>query len=649
MKIIGKGDPRGRADPDSVELMRLVQAKRYGDVEVAARSILARNGRHTLALKALSFALVALGRDEEVLPIVDRALRLTPADGELHNNKGIALSMLMRWDDSIASFQEAARRAPDDPEIHKNLGYAWFRMGRSDEAVAELLKAVEIHPGDYVEAIHMLIWTLMGARRWDEAAACARALHANLPDDPEALSCLIYIDLRYCDWSIVVEGISRLRQLSADFQRPIGNVGFALPMNGLGRKDLAAIAGNYAAEIISPTYLDAPNPLPLEWQPATRRLRIGYMSADFRNHAVGCAIAELVERHDRQRIELFAYSLGESDGSEVRRRLETAFEHFIDSAPLSVHATARRVRDDGIDILVDLTGWTEGGRLESLAIRCAPIQVNWLGYPGTLGHRKLADYIIGDLVTTPRSAQDAYTETIRQMPNSYMPFDTVRALGPPPSRQSQGLPDAAFVLCSFNNAYKFNPPLFDLWCGLLSEMPDAVLWLPQHSDVVASNLRREMERRGIDAGRLLLARRVDSREEHLNRLQLADLALDTFPYNSHSTGADALWAGVPMVAKLGDSFAARVGASLLTAAGLPELIAGDDAAYMRLVLELYHDRPRLADLRQRLVAARSVAPLFDMQRFARDLEDLYFTMADDALRAATGSAAALPQAPATAS
>lgn len=650
MKIIGKGEAgRGTADQDSANLMRLVETRRYAEVEKAARSILARNGRHALALKGLSFALLALGgRDDEVLRITDKALRLTPVDGELHNNRGIALSMLMRWDEAIASFQEASRRAPQDFEIHKNLGYAWFRMGRWNEAVVALLKAVEVHPGDYVEAMHLLAWTLINGQRWDEAAPCCRAIHASQPDDPGMLCGLIYVDLRRCDWTDVAANILRLRQVSAGFRDPVGNSGFALPMFGLGDRDHGAIAKNHAMIMVPSEYLDVPNPLPLHWQPMSRRLRIGYMSADFRDHAVGSAIAEVIEQHDRNRVEVFAYSINESDGSAMRRRLERAFEHFIDLDAMSVLATSERIRNGDIDILVDLTGWTRGARVESLAVRCAPIQVNWLGYAGTLGHPKLANYLIGDPVATPRSVQDAYTETLVHMPHSYMPVDTTRVIGPPPTRQSQGLPADAFVLCSFNNSYKFNPPLFDLWCGLLAEMPDAVLWLPHHNDTVAANLRHEVERRGIDAKRLVLALRVDSQEEHLARLQLADLALDTSPYNSHSTGADALWVGVPLVAKLGDSFAARVGASLLTAAGLPELIAADDAGYARLVQELYRDRSRLAGLRERLVAARKTTPLFDMKRFARDLEDIYFTMADDALKAAAVSAAQPPPARATA-
>lgn len=651
MRIVGTGSKhRGTTDADTSRLMRLVEARRYTEIEALARSMLARNGQHPLALKALSFALVALGgHDEEVLKIVEAALRRAPGDGELHNNRGIALSMLMRWDESIASFQEALRSSPQDPEIHKNLGYAWFRMGRWNDAIVALLRAVELHPGDYAEAIHILSSALINAQRWDEAAVCCRALHADNPGDPSTLCGLVYVNLRRCDWIDLSSDIAKLRELSGNFRQLVASAGFTLPMYGLDALDHAAVTRNHLEATIHTKYLDAENPLRLQWRPALRRLRIGYLSADFRYHAVGSAISEAIEQHDKRRVETFGYAINETDGSDTRCRLAAAFEHFVEVAALSVHETAQRIRADGIDILVDLTGWTTNGRVEALAIRCAPIQVNWLGYAGTLGHRKLADYLIGDPVATPLAAQDAYAETVVHMPNSYMPLDTTRVIGPAPSRADQGLPAEAFVLCSFNNSYKFNPPLFDLWCGLLAEMPDAVLWLPHHNDTVATHLRQEVAKRGIEPQRLILARHTESPHEHLCRLQLADLALDTTPYNSHSTGADALWAGVPMVAKLGDSFAARVGASLLVAAGLRELIAADDAGYARLVLELHRDRARLAELRQRLVEARKTAPLFDMKRFARDLEDLYFTMAEDAVKATTCPAATPPAAPATAS
>jgi protein O-GlcNAc transferase len=357
---------------------------------------------------------------------------------------------------------------------------------------------------------------------------------------------------------------------------------------------------------------------------------VAYLSADLRAHAVGFAIAELVERHDRAAIDVTAYSLSGDDGSEQRRRLVSGFDHFVDVEHLSVPALAERIRADGIDVLVDLNGWTGYQRTEVLAFRSAPVQVSWLGFAGTLGLDCLADYIIGDAEATPAEYQPHFSERILWMPHSFMPVDTRHPVGRSPGRASQGLSEGAIVLCSFNASYKLNPRLFDLWCSILRQLPEAVLWLAASDDMVADNLRREAERRDVAAERLVFASRASARADHLARLALADLALDTFPYNSHSTGADALLVGVPMVTKRGDTFPGRVGASLMTAVGLPELIADDDAEYADLAVALCRDRPRLAELKRRLAEAKETAPLFDMARFARDLEGLYREMAEEA-------------------
>lgn len=611
--------------------MRLVEAQRCPEVEQAARKILARNGRHPLALRALTFALVGQGRYEDAVTEADRALKLSPGDGEVHNNRAIALSMLMRWDEAIADFHEALRRTPDDFEIHMNLGSAYVRMCRWGDAVPALLKAIELHPGDYLDAIVSLASALTNANRLDEAAACFEALWDGQPDHPEFLYGLLAVNLRRCVWSGVNDQAKRLAGMAPEYGRSVASAWWSFGFWFFGSADHAVLGRDFAQAQFVGNVLDSRLRLPMQWRPGLRRLKLGYLSADFRVHAVAEVIAEVIERHDRDRIDVFAYSIGIDDRSDQRQRFMRGFEHFADLANLSVRATAERIRADGIDVLVDLTGWTSGGRVESLALRCAPVQVSWLGYAGTLGHPRLADYIVGDPVITPLCDQEFYTERIAQMPYSYMPVDTTRRVGAAPSRTSQGLPGAAFVLCSFNNIYKFNPPLFDLWCALLKEMPDAVLWLPRHNDVVAENLRREFVARGLEAERLVLAGRIDSPEEHLGRMQLADLALDPFPYNSHSTGVNILWAGVPMVTKRGDTFAGRVGASLLAAAGLPELIAESDDEYAALVLDLYRDRTRLSTLRERLAQSRHAAPLFDVNRFVRDLESLYFDMAQRAI------------------
>jgi protein O-GlcNAc transferase len=322
----------------------------------------------------------------------------------------------------------------------------------------------------------------------------------------------------------------------------------------------------------------------------------------------------------------------------IRQRLRAAFDHFVDLRDCSVIETAERIRADEVDILIDLHGWTADGRPEALALRCAPVQVNWLGYAGTVGHPKLADYLLGDPVVTPLSHAHCYTETLAHLPNCYLPADSTIALAAPPLRRDAGLPEEGFVFCSFNNSYKFNPQVFDIWCRLLLETGDSCLWLSQPGGTAHDRLRKEAESRGVDPARVIFAPRVESKADHLSRLQLADLALDPFPYNSHSTGIDVLWAGVPMVALLGDTFPGRVGASLLHAAGLDELVVGSTDEYYRLALALARTPERLRALRRQLVEQRNRCPLFDMPRFVRSLEEVYFRMWDSALSGAERAA-----------
>ena len=307
----------------------------------------------------------------------------------------------------------------------------------------------------------------------------------------------------------------------------------------------------------------------------------------------------------------------------MRQRVQSACELFRELRPLKDEAAARQIADDKIDILVDLVGYTGGCRPGITALRPVPVLVNWLGYAGTLGHSRLADYIIGDPISTPLAHAGHFSESLALMPNCYLPYDRNRTVGARPSRGEAGLPEDGFVFCSFNKGYKLNPETFEVWCQLLREVPQSILWLPWSSDAAVDNLRREAMARGVDPERLFFARLVKSVDEHLGRLQLADLALDTYPYTSHTTGCDALWAGVPMVTRIGETFASRVGASLLHAVGLPELIVEDWAAYFALAKSLALNPGILEAHRGRLAASRLTAALFDTARFTRDLEELY--------------------------
>jgi predicted O-linked N-acetylglucosamine transferase (SPINDLY family) len=354
------------------------------------------------------------------------------------------------------------------------------------------------------------------------------------------------------------------------------------------------------------------------------RIRLAYVSGDFRNHPVGLQIVEALERHDRARFELIAISVWEDEGSDIRARLVRAFDQFHDMAEKSDEEIAQTMRHLEVDIAVDLSGHTHGNRLGAFALRPAPVQATWLGHPGTTG-AEFMDYILADGIVAPPEHQSFYSEKIIALEDSYFPLDTGRRSGTCPSRAQAGLPESGFVFCSFNRDWKIAPAVFDLWLGLLQQIPGSVLWSRKPASGIGQHLPRRAVELGIDPARLVFADNV-ALDVHLARHALADLFLDTQPYGAHATAADALWAGLPVLTQLGETFAGRVGASLLTAAGLPELVARSAQEYESIALALARDPARLKAIRDRLIANRATAPLFDMARFTRSLEAAYEKM-----------------------
>jgi predicted O-linked N-acetylglucosamine transferase (SPINDLY family) len=362
------------------------------------------------------------------------------------------------------------------------------------------------------------------------------------------------------------------------------------------------------------------SPVPIS-RPRSGRIRIGYFSSDFREHPVAYLSAGLFECHERAKFEVTAFAFGPEASDVMVSRLSKAFARFIDVRQKSDLEVAALARELGIDIAVDLNGFSTHGRTRIFALRAAPIQVNFLGYPGTVG-AGFMDYLIADGTVVPRVRQQHYAEKIAYLPGSFLPFDSRYAIADRTfSREELGLPSSGFVFCCFNNSYKILPEVFDRWMRILSRAENSVFWLQQADATVAGNLRREAARRGVDGARLIFADRVASLPEHLARLRAADLFLDTFPYNAHATALDALWAGVPLLTYPGESFASRVAASLVRTAGLPELIANSLSQYEDKAVELAADPVRLGQLRRKL--ALRDTPLFDTEHYTRNLEATY--------------------------
>lgn len=493
-----------------------------------------------------------------------------------------------------------------------------------ERAVAFARKCCELEPQS--GAAHVLLGEiLVSLRDYDEALEANTTALALSPDDKKPALDLCQLRQLLCDW----DGLVELQRETVDVM--LETKAFAGPFHLISMPDPMGSAANqlrcaelYQQELVRAARkasgaIQAPN------RPLNDRLKIGYLSSDFCGHATASLIAELIERHDHSRFEIVAYCYSVDDGSPSRQRLQAAFDQFIDINPLSAEAAARRIAEDGIDILVDLKGYTSGSRTNILAYRPAPIQVNYLGYPGTLG-ADYVDYIIGDEFLTPLDSQPFYTEKIVQLPHCYQPNDTQRRVDQRlMRREDYGLAPDAFVFCSFNNVNKLTREVFRIWMRLLVQVPHSVLWLFATNATAMRNLRREAEACGVNADRLVFAAREDT-ESHIARMRLADLFLDSFPCSAHTTASETLWAGLPILTCAGETFASRVAGSILTAAGLSELVTQTLETYEAEALRLAQNPDVLMRLRDK-VSQAPTTPLFDIATYTRDVERAYLNMA----------------------
>jgi predicted O-linked N-acetylglucosamine transferase (SPINDLY family) len=624
----------------------LDRLKRCEEAVASYDEALRLNPHHAEAFNNRGNSLGTLGRFDEAVTSFDRSLQLKPGDAATHFNRGNALRDLHRRDEALASYETALRLKPDhvgalcnrgqllkderrfdaalasldlalgqDPALVDARivrGNVMKELKQFDEALADYGEALRIDP-NHAQAHHNRGLVLTELRRLDEAVASLEAAVRASPDYTAALSQLLYQRANICDWSElpVAVDLSRLG-IDGDAVAPFAMLALDDdPARQLGR---ARRAWKAQYRVV---------PLP-DFAPQARRerIRIGYFSSDFHDHATMYLMAGLFEAHDRSRFDVHAYSYGVDRDDAMRRRLLGAVEHFTDLGGRSDVEAARLARADGIDIAVDLKGFTLDTRLGIFAHRAAPIQISYLGYPGTLG-TELIDYVIGDPIVTPPSDRRHYVEKIIALPGSYQVNDDRRPISERRFARSElGLPDDGFVFCCFNNNYKISPAEFDIWMRLLRQVEGSVLWLFSANPWAEANLRREAAARGVAPERIVFAARM-ALPDHLARHRCADLFLDTFAYNAHTTASDALWAGLPLVTRLGRSFPGRVGASLLHAVGLPELITYSPEAYERLALDLATDRDRLAAIRTKLAGSLPTAPLFDTARFARHLERAY--------------------------
>ena len=559
-----------------------------------------------------------LKRPEDALASFDRAITIRPGFAEALNNRGNILRELKRPEDALASFDRALAIRPQFAEALSNRGIALRELKQPEDALASLDRALAIRP-DYAQALSNRGDVFRDLRRHEDAAEAFARLLAIQPDYDYARGFLLDSQLHCCDWA---EYANTTKLIVADVTAG-KRTSFPFPYLA----ESAAQQLQFTTTYVSDQHPASRRPL---WQGERYRhdrIRIAYLSADFHDHATAYLMAELFEAHDKARFDVSAISFGPDANSEMRERLTGAFGRFVDVRQTSDRDAALLLRELEIDIAVDLKGHTTDGRAGILAHRAAPIQVNYLGYPGTMGADYI-DYIIADRWVIPQEHQPYYTEQVVYLPDTYQVNDGKRKIAEyTPTRAEAGLPQEGFVFCCFNNNYKITPRMFDLWMRLLKRVEGSVLWLLEDSAAAARNLRREAAQRGVAPERLVFAARLKL-EAHLARQKLADLFVDTLPINAHTTASDALWVGLPVLTCLGQTFAGRVAASLLEAIGLPELITRSMPEYEALALKLATIPPLLGEIKAKLTRNRATHALFDTDRYRRHIEAAYVGMWD---------------------
>ena len=638
---------------DALHLSGLIAAERNDPqraVELISKAI-AVNANYAPAHHGLAIALAELGQFEAAVKSYDAAIALDPDNAKTHNDRGNALADLGQNEAAAQAYERAIALVPDYAEAHYNRGCALMALSRLRAALECYDRALALR-SDYAKAWNNRGFTLEALGQTEAALPCFERAIVLAPNVADALNNRAFALVALGRYAEALETFDRLQALQPDYpfvasarvrtQMAIGDwhgldarcVDLAARV-GRGEQaarpfDMLALSGAPALlRMAARTWIEARCPPdntldPLPSHATHQRIRVGYFSPDFRNHALSALTAELFERHDRSRFEIHGFSLGPDDRSEIRKRVATAFDYFHDVRECSDLDIALLARSLDIDIAVDLAGFTQGARTGIFACRTAPVQASWLGYLGTMAAEYI-DYLIADATIVPDALRGNYAEKVVRLP-SYQPNDTKRTVAERTfTRQELGLPPERFVFCSFNDTYKLTPATFERWMRILRRTEGSVLFLYAGNGLVPDNLRREAQQRGVDPERLAFGGRLPV-PEYLARYRAADLFLDTLPYNGGVTVSDALWAGLPVLTCTGETFASRVAASLLNAVGLPELVAESEDAYEELAVILAASSDRMAALRSELTRNRATAPLFQIGRHVKSIEDAFAEM-----------------------
>lgn len=625
------------AAPRHADAMNLIGVSLYLQDDAASAESWLRKAiaiqRHPSYLLNLALVCNALGRAADAVAAYRDTLTLDGKNAQAWSNLG---NLLIRShapaarQEAIDCYRQALRFQPGYPNALTNLGHALEQQNEYDEAEKHYKSALAVAP-TFIPALTNLAGIHEHRKDYADALRLQEQALTLQPGNAKTLGSIVELRQRMADWDSARHPTpddlaGALREDHSASIAPLQLI--ALPaIDAVLQREVARRFAHHRwhHELVH---------APVATQASSaegRRLRIGYLSADFRNHPVTHLLTDVITEHDRAGFEIFLYAYG-PDASDVHReRIQRAADHFTVISQMDDLDAARRIAADGIDVLIELTGYTTHARMGITALRPAPVIASWLGFIGSLGEPRLADYVIGDAIATPLEHAAHFSEALAWMPQCFQPNQRREPLPSPPSRAEEGLPEDAVVFCSFNQMFKLGPALWDDWCRILEAVPGSVLWLaPTKSDVTESNLRQEAQRRGVAPQRILFAS-FKPLAQHQARIQLADLSLDTFPYNSGTTASDVLRAGVPLITLMGDRFAGRMAASLLHAIDMQELVADDRAGYVTRAIELGKDASRRQALRDRLATRVASSSLFDPARFARQLETLLTRMHAQAL------------------
>ena len=599
--------------------LALKELKRYEEALLCFDMAIAEKHDYVEAYLNRGVLSAELKHYDEALSWYDRAIAVKPDYAEAYFNRGNALKELKCYEDALLSYEKATVTKVDYTDAYLTWGALLGELTQFEAAVGVYKKFIAINP-DYA-GVHADCGVLyMKLKQYENAQHSYDRAFAINPEADYLLGERVRSRMQICDWETFNSDLHLL------LQKIDGHTKASIPFSVLALVDSMSLQKQVAV-----TFMEDKYPLTYSLPEIAKaviqdKVCIGYYSADFHDHATAYLMAELFEHHDRSRFELIAFSFGpDKQNDSMRKRVVSAFDRFIDVRNYSDKEVALLSRELGVAIAVDLKGFTTNCRTGIFALRAAPIQVNYLGYPGTMGASYI-DYLIADHILIPEESRQFYTEKIAYLPNSYQVNDRTRQISDRVfTREEFGLPKTGFVFCCFNNNYKITPSTFDGWMRLLKQVDGSVLWLLEDNAKAAEHLRREAVRRGVLSERLIFANRMVL-PDHLARHRLADLFLDTSPYNAHTTASDALWAGLPVLTCIGESFASRVAASLLNAIQLPELITSTQAEYEALALELATNPKKLHTIKQKLEKNRLTTPLFDTGLFTGDIEKVYMAM-----------------------